>query len=203
VKTLLRILPPPARILEVGGGEPVVSGILSELGYDVTLVDPYDGCGNGPTEFERYAELFPHVKLVRAYLVPGMPQFESHSFDAVFSVSVIEHLPAEALASCFRAIADLLRPGGVSLHCFDFVLQGIGHEHDVGNAANILKHQAGLMQHPVDSSELDRVLAQLRSDVETFYLSPQGHHHWRNGFSYDQFPFRKVVSLQTLARRPP
>jgi hypothetical protein len=38
-------------------------------------------------------------------------------------------------------------------------------------------------------------------DVETFYLSPQGHHHWRGGRPYEEFPFRKVVSLQTTARK--
>lgn len=200
VKTLLRLLPPPARLLEIGGGEPVVSGVLSELGYDVTLIDPYDGCGNGPTEFERYAAQFPHVKLVRAYLTPGMPQLASASFDAVFSVSVIEHLPADALESCFRATREILRPGGISLHCFDFVLQGVGAAYDLGNARNILAQQATLMQSTTDPAELDQLLERLREDVETFYLSPQGHHHWRNGMPYDHFPFRKVVSLQSFAR---
>src|SRR5687767_3105883 len=46
VKTILAHVPPPARLLEIGGGEPIVSGFLAELGYDVTLVDPYDGFGN-------------------------------------------------------------------------------------------------------------------------------------------------------------
>ena len=53
VKAILRAKPPPARLLEIGGGEPIVSGFLNELGYDVTLVDPYDGSGNGPTESTR------------------------------------------------------------------------------------------------------------------------------------------------------
>ena len=42
-KLFFNAVAPPARLLEIGGGEPIVSGLLNELGYDVTLVDPYDG----------------------------------------------------------------------------------------------------------------------------------------------------------------
>jgi hypothetical protein len=47
----------------------------------------------------------------------------------------------------------------------------------------------------------DELLQCLRSDVEAFFLSPQGHHNWRGGRDYSDFPFRKVVSIQTIARR--
>ncbi len=75
------------------------------------------------------------MNLVRAYLTLDMPQFDPGSFDAVFSVSVIEYLPPDALASCLGAAANLLKFGGISLHCFDFVLQGISSDYDMGNAA--------------------------------------------------------------------
>ena len=32
VKAILGAVPPPARLLEIGGGEPIVSGFLTELG---------------------------------------------------------------------------------------------------------------------------------------------------------------------------
>src|SRR5438105_8462361 len=54
VKALLRAVPPPGRLLEIGGGAPIVSGFLNELGSDVTLADPYDGFPNGPAEYEKY-----------------------------------------------------------------------------------------------------------------------------------------------------
>jgi hypothetical protein len=196
VKALLRSVPPPASLLEIGGGEPIVSGFLSELGYDVTLVDPYDGFGNGPTDYERYVERFPHVKIVRGYFKPHMPVFSPASFDAIFSVSVLEHLSANSLVECFRAIREFLKPGGVSLHCFDLILEGTSHEHDLGTAQSILTQQAQLGGQPENS--LQAVLGELKADVETFYLSPQGHHHWRAGRPYEEFPFRKVVSLQTI-----
>jgi hypothetical protein len=201
VKTLLRAVPPPARLLEIGGGEPIVSGFLNELGYDVTLVDPYDGFGNGPTEYEKYVDCFPNVKIVRGYFEPHMQAFPPVSFDAVFSVSVLEHLPMEAAAKCFRAIGEFLAPGGASIHCFDFVLQGIAQEYDLASARNVLSHQAQLENRPAET-DFDDLIERLKGDVETFFLSPQGHHHWRGGLPYEKFPFRKVVSLQTIAFRP-
>lgn len=198
IKTLLRTLPPPARLLEIGGGEPIVSGFLHELGYDATLVDPYDGFGNGPTEYEKYVDCFPNVKIVRGYFQPDMRDFAPGSFDAIFSVSVLEHLPAELARQCFQAIRKFLAPGGASIHCFDFVLQGTAQEHDLTTARNILNHQAEVENRPAET-RLDDLLERLKSDVETFFLSPQGHHHWRGGLAYEKFPFRKVVSLQTIA----
>ena len=201
VKALLRSVPPPARILEIGGGEPVVSGFLNELGYDVTLIDPYDGFGNGPIEYDAYVEAFPNVKIVRGYFEPHMQTFSAGSFDAVFSVSVLEHLPLDAAAKCFQAIGEFLEPGGASIHCFDFVLQGLAQEYDLTMARNILRQQAQLENLPAEPG-FDDLLERLKGDVETFFLSPQGHHHWRRGLPYEKFPFRKVVSLQSIAFLP-
>lgn len=199
-KAVLANVPPPARLLEIGGGEPIVSGFLSELGYDVTLVDPYDGFGNGPTDYQRYVELFPHVKIVREYFRPGMSLLAPGSFDAIFSISVLEHLPAESLTSCFEAMTEFLSPHGVSIHCFDFILQGIGDAHDFANAQRILsEHQK--ITGEAGAEPFENLVERLKTDVETFFLSPQGHHHWRRGQAYADFPFRKVVSLQMVARR--
>jgi hypothetical protein len=200
VKAILGAIPSPARLLEIGGGEPVVSGFLSELGYDVTLIDPYDGFGNGPTDYERYVARFPQVKIVREYFRPDLAQFQPASFDGIFSVSVLEHIPLEPLRSCFEAVERFLVANGASIHCFDFILQGAASEYDRKTAQEILEHQARLAQRPV-SENLPALIEQMNVDVETFYLSPQGHHHWRGGRPYEEFPFRKVVSLQTTARK--
>lgn len=201
-KAILANVPPPARLLEIGGGEPIVSGFLTELGYDVTLVDPYDGFGNGPTDHERYTQQFPHVKIMREYFRPGLPGLGAKSFDAIFSISVLEHLSPDGLASCFDGIAEFLRPDGASIHCFDFILQGPGDGYDVENAQRILAEQARITGAPGEGT-FSELLERVKSDVETFFLSPQGHHHWRGGRAYSDFPFRKVVSLQTIGRVPP
>jgi Methyltransferase domain len=201
-KTILGTIPPPARLLEIGGGEPIVSGFLAELGYDVTLVDPYDGFGNGPTEYEVYVERFPNVKIVREYFGPDSRAFSEGAFDAIFSISVLEHLPPDRLDLCFDAIRKFLNPAGFSIHCFDFILQGRGEVYDYQHAERILAEQARLDNSPADPP-FEQLLRELRADTETFFLSPQGHHHWRGGRAYADFPFRKVVSLQTITRRGP
>jgi hypothetical protein len=201
-KAILASVPPPARLLEIGGGEPIVSGFLTELGYDVTLVDPYDGFGNGPTDYQRYVEQFPHVKIVREYFRPGMSGLPAQSFDVIFSISVLEHLSPNSLPACFDAIAGFLSPVGLSIHCFDFILQGIGDAHDLMHAQKILAEQKRITGAP-DNPPFVELLQRLAGDVETFFLSPQGHYHWRGGQLYSDFPFRKVVSLQTVARRRP
>jgi hypothetical protein len=200
VKAILAHLAPPARLLEVGGGEPIISGFLSELGYDVTLIDPYDGAGNGPTDYERYRAEFPQVNIIRDYLRPGLAGVAAQSFDGIFSISVLEHIPPNSLRSCFDAIGEILAPGGASIHCFDFILQGNSDAYDYEHAQRILAEQARVTGKPSEPL-FDELLARLRADVETFFLSPQGHHHWRGGRPYLDFPFRKVVSLQTIASR--
>lgn len=202
VKALLANVPPPARLLEIGGGEPIVCGFLQELGYDVTLVDPYDGFGNGPTDYQRYVERFPHVRIRREYFRPGMAGLAPASFDAIFSVSVLEHLPPPALHACFEAIAEFLSPRGFSIHCFDFILLGVGDAHDLAQAQAIFAEQQKLAGQAA-AEPLAPFLERLRADVETFFLSPQGHHNWRGGQPYSEFPFRKVVSLQSIVSRSP
>jgi len=202
VKAVLSCVPPPARVLEIGGGEPIVSGMLSDLGYETTLIDPYDGFGNGPTEYAAYVERFPGVRIVRDYLTRETNPFGRGSFDVVLSVSVLEHIRPAPLDSCFAAIGDVLVPKGVSIHCFDFVLEGVGQEFAQENAQQILRLQAGLAKSSaIGNDSLARCLEVVRSDLETFYLSPQGHAGWRGQQSYEQFPFRKVVSLQTIVFR--
>jgi SAM-dependent methyltransferase len=200
VKTILANVPSPARLLEIGGGEPIVSGFLSELGYDVTLIDPYDGFANGPTDYQRYVEKYPHVKILRDYLRPGLAALDAQSFNAIFSISVLEHIPEDSLSSCFDAIGQFLAPGGASIHCFDFILQGQGETHDFRHAQRILAEQ-GRITRGNAVAPFDDLLQRVRDDVETFFLSAQGHHNWRGGQAYSDFPFRKVISIQSVARR--
>jgi xanthine/CO dehydrogenase XdhC/CoxF family maturation factor len=200
VKALLRSVAPPARLLEIGAGEPAIASFLHQLGYDVTVVDPYDGSGRGPVEFSKYQSDYPAITFVRDRMRPRVMITAQEQFDAVFSISVLEHLTAEAIAECFAGIEEVLKRGGVSLHCFDFVARGVNCEHDLASARGILAAQAALSHGtPADVEKLAR---QMEADVETFYLSPQGHQWWRCGRSYEEFPYRQVASIQTIALKP-
>jgi SAM-dependent methyltransferase len=206
VKAVLARLPPPARLLEIGGGEPVVASPLVQLGYDVTIVDPYDGSGNGPREYEAYVRAYPEVRIVRAVFEPEAPALRGEVFDGVYSVSVLEHVRHERLGPLFKAIGAALRPDGISIHCVDHVLEGAGAEYHEEGLRTILEFQERLRSSDPAAparaaAALRDVVARLRGDLETFYLSPQGHNLWRGARPYHEFPFRKVVSIQTAATR--
>src|SRR5262249_4126697 len=59
--------------------------------------------------------------------------------------------------------------------------------------------QSLLAGQPIDEDEYDRLLKRIRGDLETYYLPVSVHDSWRGGKSYDDFPFRKIISLQTSA----
>lgn len=202
LKAILASVPAGSKIIEIGAGEPLVASALAELGYDVTVVDPYEGAGNGPVEYEHYVRKFKNVSIIKDVFGANLP-FEPASFDAVYSISVIEHIPPENLPNLFAAIKMFLRPGGYSIHCADSVIEGNDTEFHHNQLKIILREQSKLMNSSVepDESSYDRLLVQLRDDLETFYLSALGHHVWRGGISYDLFPFRKVISVQSCVTK--
>ena len=102
---------PGARILEIGAGEPLVAGLLSRLGYEVTVVDPYDGSDNGPRELREFRRLYPDLEFVRDHFPPeaGLEP----RFAAIYSVSVLEHVPLDAIDAVIGSDAtELARRAG-------------------------------------------------------------------------------------------
>ena len=80
VKAALGLLPPGSRLLEIGAGQPLVAALLAELGYDVTVIDPYDGSGRGPTEVENFMQLYPNIRIIRDQFRLGVPELKNQIF---------------------------------------------------------------------------------------------------------------------------
>src|SRR5262249_28235694 len=83
LKTIAATVERGSRLLEIGAGEPVVAAMLARLGYDVTVVDPYDGRDGGPTGFDAMAADYPNVRIVRGVFPDDVA--DEGSFDCVYS----------------------------------------------------------------------------------------------------------------------
>lgn len=206
VKAILSEIQPPARVLEVGSGEPLAASVLASAGYDATICDPFDGSGHGPTEYQLYRVTYPSVRFRRDRYTPAVAQQDAAKpFDVICSISVLEHIHEPHLGEVFEAIGIGLRPGGLSIHCTDIVVGGNGTDYHRQQLERIVFYQEKLAGNELSSTEIaSRVtdlFARAAADLETFYLSPQGHNMWRGGMTYAQFPFRKVISVQTIVRK--
>jgi uncharacterized UPF0146 family protein len=193
IKAILGNVERGSRILEIGAGEPLVAGALSRVGYDVTVVDPYDGSGNGPREFETFRTAYPDLKFVREQFPPSEPV--GTDFSAVYSISVLEHVPLEAIDAVMAGAKELLAAKeGCSVHAVDHVLAGWGAEEHLEKLRRIA---AGL---GVAAADLERTLAELEADPETYFVSAESHNRWRGDLPYDQYTMRRIASVNLFGR---
>jgi len=129
IRAVLNKVPRGGRVLEIGAGNPYVSETLRRLGYDMTIVDPYEGHGGGPTNFDKLKSNFPKINFIRTFFSSGCTnEITDGSFDAIISVSVLEHITPENLSEIGLGIRQYLRQGGVSIHAVDFPILGPGFE---------------------------------------------------------------------------
>jgi uncharacterized UPF0146 family protein len=192
LKAILGNVPNGGRLVEIGAGEPLVAGVLSRLGYEVTVVDPYDGSGNGPREYEMFRGSYPDLDFVRDQFPPA--QGLEGDFDAVYSISVLEHIPLEAIESVMAGAKELLaKRGGRSIHAVDHVLAGWGADSHLEKLKRIVAAMG------LSEAELDRQLAELEKDPETYFVSAEAHNRWRGGLPYDDYAMRRIVSVNLLA----
>jgi 2-polyprenyl-3-methyl-5-hydroxy-6-metoxy-1,4-benzoquinol methylase len=211
IKAILGTVPVGSKILEIGGGEPLVSGALQNLGYDITLIDPYDGSGNGPKEYDQFQHMYmyPQVRILRGYFEKDCSLLAGELFDCIFSVSVLEHIPTENLEHLFNGIDQFLRPGGYSIHCIDDIVDGPTADWHFQELREILALQFRLQNHEMPlrdarsdaENKLSRLHEQLHNDIETYYLSPLEFYRWKNGSSYEEYPFRKIISVQSCVMK--
>ncbi len=188
LKALVGTLRPGARLLEIGAGEPVVADLLARLGYEVTVIDPYDGRDRGPDDLAAMEAAYPRLRFVQGLFPADVPAGER--YDGVYSISVLEHVPAEAIDDLCAGIGRLVEPGGYTLHAVDHVRLGPGDSDHHGRLERIAE---GL---GVAAGELDDLLVRLDGDPDAYFLSAESHNRWRGAVPYDEFPMRRCVSVQ-------
>lgn len=194
LKAIIGTVQRGGKLLEIGAGEPYVASILSKLGYDVLVIDPYDGSGNGPQEFEAIKDHYPEISFIRNNFSDNLNDFEPSSFDCIYSISVLEHIPTLQLNHVFAGIEHFIKPGGYGFHAIDYVLKGNGDEFHFTHLRSMVEKMR------ITTLEFDNILKKLAEDVETYYLSAYGHNLWRGNVPYDGFPMRKCVSIHTCTK---
>jgi glycosyltransferase involved in cell wall biosynthesis len=192
LKAILGAVRPGSRLLEIGAGEPIVADLLAQLGYDVTVVDPYDGRDRGPAGFEAVQTAYPRVRVIPGLFPPDVPAGER--YNCVYSISVLEHVLPDEIEEVCAGIGRFARDGGWTIHAIDHVVRGAGEADHLAH----LRRTTSLLG--LDGAELDRVLAALADDPETYFLSAEGHNRWRGAVAYDEFPMRRCVSIQLCLR---
>ncbi|HET7321899.1 MAG TPA: class I SAM-dependent methyltransferase [Longimicrobiaceae bacterium] len=104
-------LEPGSRVLDAGSGDSIFPIYLARHGYRVTAVDlAFSGTLDALHGVD--------VDYVRADLT-SLPQ-PDESFDAVFCISVIEHLPEGRIPFAMQQMRRVLKPGGRLLLTTDY-----------------------------------------------------------------------------------
>jgi hypothetical protein len=193
LKSVLGNVEPGGRILEIGAGEPLLAGLLSRLSYEVTVVDPYDGSGNGPRSYEEFRRLYPDLEFVRDRFPPEAGI--NPGFAAIYSVSVLEHLPISSVDGVMGAIDELLNPeSGSSIHAIDHVFAGWGSD------AHLERLERLVARTGLSLPLLHETIARLEADPDTYLVSAEAHNRWRGDLSYDEYPMRRIASVHLFSR---
>ena len=106
-------------IAEIGGGNSRLIGALARHNRCFNI-EPFEGVGQGP----KAEVVVDGVTNLKVTVGTFSEQIEAGQFDAIFSVSVVEHVATGALADFFADCQRMLKPGGQMLHLIDMYLEG-------------------------------------------------------------------------------
>jgi hypothetical protein len=192
LKAVVGNVEPGGRVVEIGAGEPLVAGVLARLGYEVVVVDPYDGSGNGPLEYRAFRRAYPELSFVRETFPPrgGL----DGPCAAVYSVSVLEHVPVDSIEGVVSAARELVAPGGCCIHAIDHVVRGWGAEEHRVRLDRIVA-ASGLAP-----DSLERAIDGLEEDPDAYFVSAEAHERWRGAVPYVDYPMRRIASINLFGR---
>lgn len=131
-------LQPGMSAVEVGAGASGFQFVLAEAGLDITSVDPLINPSEkvdwifSKDDFDHLNNAFGgRVKFIQDFLQNA--KLESNHYDRVFSVSAIEHIPSQEVASLVKEIGRILKPGGLFLATIDLFLDCYPFTNQVSN----------------------------------------------------------------------
>jgi len=113
-------------IAEIGGGNSRLIGALAKHNQCYNI-EPFEGVGQGP----KAEVVVGGVTNIKVTVGSFSEQIQPAQFDAIFSLSVVEHVPMDALTNFFADCQRMLKPGAEMLHLIDLYLEGV----DGDNAA--------------------------------------------------------------------
>ncbi|GLS24618.1 class I SAM-dependent methyltransferase [Marinibactrum halimedae] len=102
-------------VLEMGGGHSRVARRVAGWGHQVINADKFEGIGQGPKNLPQDQP----YEIVQTFLGDFSSELQEDSFDIIYSISVVEHVPLSQLKNMMADAARLLKPGGKILHLID------------------------------------------------------------------------------------
>jgi 2-polyprenyl-3-methyl-5-hydroxy-6-metoxy-1,4-benzoquinol methylase len=115
-------------VLEIGAGASGFQFCLSEMGINVTSIDPLENPSQevdwrfSHMDLKKLNHAFGgRVNFVRAKI--QNVRLKSNTFDRVYAISVLEHLRENDISQIMQCIADILKPGGYFIGTLDLFMK--------------------------------------------------------------------------------
>ena len=190
VKAILGNVPRGGRLLEIGAGEPLVAGMLSRLGYEVTVVDPYDGSGNGPREYSLLHRRLPRPRL-RPRPVPARAGTRRR-----LRLRLLD-LGARARPARRDRRGDR---GGVARRSRSAAGRRSTRSTTCSPAGAPTRTARASSGSPPGSGSRPEALAAtisaMETDPETYFVSAEAHNQWRGVGPVRPYPMRAIGSVE-------
>jgi SAM-dependent methyltransferase len=179
VARTLEGLPRRSRVLDIGAGVSPLPLFLAERGAFVDCVDPHPTVRTPPPAddwnewgFFDYGRVHPNLTAHHC-TIAEFPL--SDSFDVIYSVSVIAHMPGLVREEALQRCRELLQPGGVLLLAIDLipatdVLWTLSEGREVeppeqhGTTDDILQ-QLALLSFQINEARVARNIPKSRTDL--------------------------------------
>ena len=165
-----------ARVLDIGSPKLLALGLARHTTCELWATDIQE------TAIAPWAALLPgiadrgRVEVVRWETADARTlSYPDASFDAVYAISVVEHIPGDGDAAALREIARVLRPGGVASITVPFDAERYDEEFVEGRVFEREGTQRTFYQRRYDSAALERRLdatAGLRLEDATYFGEP-------------------------------